>query len=256
MVEKQAMKLKLDSMIIQKGRVAPKNTGYQKDDYKDMVNYGADAIFEIGSDIDEMDLDQMIKEGEDRAKTLNAETEELMKEKFNLLNFEMNPCNLYEFEDIDYLKEKRKDQEDLIKSKVIAMLDAETAEYTRKKVRKNLADNNLAPKIYDNGNIGVSNEAKKKRLAKVTDFRFYPDPDRLRHLIIVEMEARFNGYISGRETIQFTPEMQIEKDMIESKGFPDWDRREFQKFVQALELFSTKDYASISKYMEGSKTPE
>lgn len=71
MVEKQAMKLKLDSMIIQKGRVAPKNTGYQKDDYRDMVNYGADAIFEIGSDMDEMDLDKMIEEGEARAKTLN-----------------------------------------------------------------------------------------------------------------------------------------------------------------------------------------
>lgn len=40
-----------------------------------------------------------------------------------MVNFEMNPCNLYEFEDIDYLKEKRKDAEDLIKSKVIAMLD-------------------------------------------------------------------------------------------------------------------------------------
>lgn len=118
-----------------------------------------------------------------------------MKEKFSMVNFEMNPCNLYEFEDIDYLKEKRKDQEDLIKSKVIAMLDAETAEYTRKKVRKNLADSNLAPKIYDNGNIGVSNEAKKKRLAKVTDFRFFPDPDRLRELIIIEMEARYSGYI-------------------------------------------------------------
>ena len=50
--------------------------------------------------------------------------------------------------------------------------------------------------------------------------------------------------------------MQIEKDLIESKGFPDWDRREFQKFVQALELFSTKDYDNISKYMEASKTPE
>ena len=80
-----------------------------------MVNYGADAIFEIGSDIDEMDIEQMIKDGEDRAKTLNMEAEEMMKEKFNMVNFEMNPCNLYEFEDIDYLKEKRKDAEDLIK---------------------------------------------------------------------------------------------------------------------------------------------
>lgn len=207
MVEKQSMKLKLDSMIIQKGRAAPKNTGYQKDDYKDMVNYGADAIFEIGSDIDEKDLEQMIKEGEERAKSLNEQAETIMKEKFSMLNFDMNPCNLYEFEDIDYMKEKRKDAEDLLKNKVIAMLDAETAEYTRKKVRKNLADNSLAPKIYDNGNIGVSNEAKKKRLAKVTDFRFYPDPERLKDLIIIELESKYSGYISGKDPVQFTPEM-------------------------------------------------
>ena len=256
MVEKQAMKLKLDSMIIQKGRAAPKNTGYQKDDYKDMVNYGADAIFEIGSEMDERDLEQMIKEGEDRARSLTEQAEALMKEKFSMLNFDMNPCNLYEFEDIDYLKEKRKDQEDLLKNKVIAMLDAETAEYTRKKVRKNLADNSLAPKIYDNGNIGVSNEAKKKRLAKVTDFRFFPDPERLKDLIIIELESKYSGYISGKDPIQFTPEMQIEKETIENAGFYDWDRREYQKFVQALELFATDDYENISKHLEGTKTPE
>ena len=89
----------------------------------------------------------------------------------------------------------------MLKNKVIAMLDAETAEYTRKKVRKNLADNSLAPKIYDNGNIGVSNEAKKKRLAKVTDFRFFPDPERLKDLIIIELESKYSGYISGKDPI-------------------------------------------------------
>lgn len=60
MVEKQTMKLKLDQMIIQKGRAAPKNTSYGKDDLKDMVNYGADAIFEIGSDIDEEEIEDII----------------------------------------------------------------------------------------------------------------------------------------------------------------------------------------------------
>ena len=96
------------------------------------------------------------------------------------------------------------------------MLDAETAEYTRKKFRKNLADSSLAPKIYDNGNIGVSNEAKKKKLAKVTDFRFYPDPERLKELIILDMESKYSGYVQGRELIQFTPEMKMEKELIES----------------------------------------
>lgn len=47
--------------------MAPKNTGMGKDDLADMVNYGADAIFEIGSNCDEEDIDEMIKNGEDRA---------------------------------------------------------------------------------------------------------------------------------------------------------------------------------------------
>lgn len=67
MVEKQTMKLKLDSLIIQKGRMAPKSNAFQKDDLQDMVNYGADAIFEIGSDCDDDDIDAIIKDGEDRA---------------------------------------------------------------------------------------------------------------------------------------------------------------------------------------------
>lgn len=60
-----------------------------------MVNYGADAIFEIGSNIDDDDLEKMIKDGEERAFNLNKQAEDIMKEKFNMINFEMNACNLY-----------------------------------------------------------------------------------------------------------------------------------------------------------------
>ena len=45
MIERQTLKLKLDNMIIQKGRAAPKGSGMQKDEMQDLVNYGADAIF-------------------------------------------------------------------------------------------------------------------------------------------------------------------------------------------------------------------
>lgn len=82
-----------------------------------------------------------------------------------------------------------------MKKNVIAMLEIETAETTRRKVKKNMAENNLCPNIFGNGNVGVSNEAKKKKLAKVTDYRFFPDPQRLRELIEIEMESRYSGYI-------------------------------------------------------------
>lgn len=54
----------------------------------------------------------------------------------------------------------------------------------------------------------------------------------------------------------FTPEMKIEKDILEAKGFPEWERRDFQKFVQALELYAADDYLNISKHLEETKNPE
>ena len=50
--------------------------------------------------------------------------------------------------------------------------------------------------------------------------------------------------------------MKIEKELIEKQGFPDWERRDFQKFVQALELYASDDYKNISQHMESSKTAE
>lgn len=134
------------------------------------------------------------------------------------------------------------------------MLDAEAAETSRRKTKVNYAENNLCPNIYSNGNVGVSHDAKKKRLAKVTEFRFYPDPERLKELIELEMESKYSGYIQGVEVPVFTPEMKIEKELIESKGFPDWDRREYQKFVQALELYATDDFANIAAHIGETKT--
>ena len=38
-------------MIIQKGRLAPKNQALGKDEMQEMVNYGADGIFAVGNEL-------------------------------------------------------------------------------------------------------------------------------------------------------------------------------------------------------------
>ena len=70
------------------------------------------------------------------------------------------------------------------------------------------------------------------------------------------MESKYSGYVQGANVQTFTPEMKIEKELIESKGFSDWDRRDFQKFIQGLELYATNDFINISKHMENIKTPQ
>jgi SWI/SNF-related matrix-associated actin-dependent regulator of chromatin subfamily A member 5 len=71
------------------------------------------------------------------------------------------------------------------------------------------------------------------------------------------MEAKYNGFLSGVDPDKiFSPAMQTEKELIESRGFPNWERREYQKFLQALENFATDDYKNISRFMDGSKTQQ
>ena len=98
------MKLKLDSMIIQKGRLAPKNSALGKEEMQDMVNYGADGIFAVGNELCDQDIDTLIEEGKARALNLQAEAAEKMKDKMNMADFELNTMNLYQFEDVDYAK--------------------------------------------------------------------------------------------------------------------------------------------------------
>lgn len=44
-IERQIVKLKWDSLVIQKGRLAQKTKGLNKDELADLINYGASEIF-------------------------------------------------------------------------------------------------------------------------------------------------------------------------------------------------------------------
>ena len=116
-----------------------------------------------------------------------------MQAKFNMIDFQMNsdPGQLYKFEDVDYM-EKRKENYKTLQSHVVNMLTDETRGGRREKkaAAVNLNENKLFPKIYQGGQVGVSNDQKKKKLQKIQDFRFFPNPERLKVLIEKELDAR------------------------------------------------------------------
>lgn len=73
----------------------------------------------------------------------------------------------------------------------------------------------------------MSEETKKKKLLLVQDYRFFPNPERLKELIIKELDARYSGYFQGVDPIEFTEEDKIEKDALLARGFINWDRKDF-----------------------------
>ena len=165
--------------------------------------------------------------------------------------------NMYQFEDVDYLQEKRKEQEQALKKHVVNMLNEEVRAGRREKkvATMNLNESKLFPKFFQGGQVGVSTETKKKKLLKVQDYRFFPQPDRLKHLLEKELDAKYTGFLQGVEQVVFTDEERKEKDLLWGQGFLDWDRRDYQRYCQALEVYSPEDYTNITAHV-GTKTEE
>ena len=52
-----------------------------------MVNYGADAIFEAGSNLNDEDIDELIRKGEEKSNEIQKKAEMIVKDKFNMIDF-------------------------------------------------------------------------------------------------------------------------------------------------------------------------
>lgn len=158
------------------------------------------------------------------------EANDKLKDKINLADFELNSVNLYQFEDVDYAKAKREEAQLKVDEYIRDMITNDTSSRPgRRKAgyKSSLNESSLCPKIFQGRNIGISEDTKRKKLQIVQDFRFFPNPERLKALIEKEFESKYSGYFQGIEYVDFTEEDRIEKDMLMSKGFVDWDRRDF-----------------------------
>ena len=60
--------------------------------------------------MNDKDIETLIKEGENKANALQQKAAEISKEKMNMLDFQMNNMNLYNFEDVDYAKQRRDEE--------------------------------------------------------------------------------------------------------------------------------------------------
>ena len=246
MIEKQALKLKLDSVIIQRGRLASKTQGFSKDELKDVMNYGADEIFKVGDTCTDEDIEIMINKGLENATQLQNKVDEKIDDtKFDLVNFEMKPSHYYDFEDEDYLKKRREEQKKVITENVVKMLNdqVKAGRRDKHKAMKSLNEAHLFPNL-----TSVTSGPKKKKIT-LQDYKFYSDAVRLKELLEKEQEGKFDS------KFKLTEEEKEEKNRIYESGFIKWDRREYFRFIQALEFSGTDEYEEIAQHIQ-TKTKE
>lgn len=240
-IERQAMRLKLDSLIIQQGRVLKGNETFTKDQMKEMIQYGADAIFRAGDDFRDEDIELILERGEKNTHMFYEQADRQAKDRSNLLiNMSFNPSDLYKFENEDYLK-KRKEESD----KVLAMVLAD--ERNENELRMNRRDRTKNNNIDYNVDqlLQGKNLKKKARAPKIPYWHLYSNTDRLYE--IKQKQINFFFENSKKLPEKYDDDLTISEGLNEEEtdemnkilatGFPKWEKKDYESFTKTIDKF-------------------
>jgi len=275
-LERAAQKLRLDQLVIQQGRaqVAAKAAA-NKDELLSMIQHGAENLFntkggtgvlaEKGGNIDDDDIDAILAQGENRTKELSARYEKLGLDDLQKFSSE----SAYDWNGENFATKK----------KDIGANWINPAKRERKEQIYSI-DKYYRQAMY--GHVGGQKDQKPKaprapKQIQIQDYQFYPSALR-------ELQDRETAYyrkeigykvplpdgeeanLSEREAEQaldqqeignaapLTEEEQDEKARLSEMGFYDWNRRDFQQFVNGSAKFGRTDYEGIATEVD-SKTP-
>ncbi|KAL5118908.1 chromatin remodeling complex Adenosinetriphosphatase [Pleosporales sp. CAS-2024a] len=273
-LERAAQKLRLDQLVIQQGRSQqPAKNAASKDELLTMIQHGAEKVFNskgpigpaTGNQGDDDDFDAIMQRGEQMTKKLNEKYETLGLDdlqkftsdstyEWNGETFEPRKKNVG-LTWINPSKRERKEQNYGIDS------------YYRKTLVTGGRTENKQPRIP---------RAPKQIL--IHDYQFFPE--RLSELQDKEtawyrkenslkaplpdgpdedLEAREADQELAQKEIDnaepLTEAEKAEKERLIEKGFPEWNKRDFQQFLNGSAKFGRTNYDGIAEEVDG-KTAE
>ncbi|ESN98569.1 hypothetical protein HELRODRAFT_101736 [Helobdella robusta] len=267
-VERAEMKLRLDNIVIQAGRLVDQNTHkLGKDEMLSMIRHGADHVFASkDSEISDENIDAILERGEKKTEEMNKKLDELGEGTLRTFTLDQpteSTSSVYQFEGEDY-REKHK-------------ISGITHRWIEPPKRERKA--NYAVDAYFREALRVSEPKAPKaprppKQPTVQDFQFYPpqlfelldkeiyffrksigyrvpkDPDHGADAEKIRREEQKK--IDDAEPL--TDEEIALKDELLRQGFSTWTKRDFNQFIKANEKYGRSDLESISKEVEG-KTP-
>lgn len=261
-VERAEMKLRLDSIVIQQGRlVDPGANKLAKDEMLSIIRHGATHVFASKeSEITDDDIDAILEYGERKTMEIKEKMANLGESSLRNFTVDTENSSVYKFEGEDYREKK----------KVIT-------NWIEPPKRERKA--NYAVDAYFREALRVSEPKAPKaprppKQPNVQDFQFFPP----RLFELLEKEILFyrktigykvprNPEMPNSATLQkeeqgkideaeaLTEEELEEKENLLQQGFTIWNKRDFNQFIKANEKWGRDDIENIAREVEG-KTPE
>lgn len=264
-------KLRLDTLVIQQGRLTQQKKNLEKDELLDMIRFGADKFFKSNtSEYADEDIDVLLARGAERAKEMKDEIEKKVSASANidLLDFKLGgdgsdkDKSIFHFEGVNYKDNKAPDgsQFFLDVGKRVRSKNYDESTYYREAMRMSQA---------------AATEKKKPRLKyrkepPIPDYMLY-NGERMKAIFQMERDIvdKYNADAeaaikAGQEPPELPnakesllpPEIEKEREQLLSEGHSSWTRREFQIFLRALERYGRGDLEKIANELVDSKTIE
>ncbi|EAT86336.2 hypothetical protein SNOG_06505 [Parastagonospora nodorum SN15] len=264
-LERAAQKLRLDQLVIQQGRSQqPAKGAASKDELLTMIQHGAEKA--TGDQGDDDDFDAIMQRGEQMTKKLNEKYETLGLD--DLQKFTSD--STYEWNGETF--EPRK--------KNVGLTWINPSKRERK-------EQNYGIDMYYRKTLvtGGRTENKQPRIPRapkqilIHDYQFFPE--RLAELQDKEtawyrkennlkaplpegpdedLEAREADQELAQKEIDnaepLTEEEKAEKERLIEKGFPEWNKRDFQQFLNGSAKFGRTNYEGIAEEVDGKNAQE
>ena len=274
-LERAAQKLRLDQLVIQQGRTQqPVKNAASKDELLTMIQHGAEKVFNskgpIGlttdEDLGDDEFDAVMKRGEEMTEKLNKRYEALGLD--DLQKFTSD--STYEWNGETFQPRKKE----------IGLSWINPSKRERKE--QNYGIDSYYRKTLVTGGRTESKHPRVPRAPKqilIHDYQFFPD--RLAELQDKEtawyrkennlkaplpegseedLEAREADQDLAQKEIDnaepLTEEEKAEKERLIEKGFPEWNKRDFQQFLNGSAKYGRTNYEGISEEVDGKEAHE
>ncbi|KAF2465624.1 uncharacterized protein BDR25DRAFT_270325 [Lindgomyces ingoldianus] len=275
-LERAAQKLRLDQLVIQQGRAQqPVKNAASKDELLTMIQHGAEKVFQSqgalglasgAGELSEDDIDAILRRGEERTAELNAKYEKLGLD--DLQKFTSDSA--YEWNG-ETFQPRKKD---------IGISWINPSKRERKEIGYSM------DKYYRQALMtGGRTESKQPRIPRapkqviIHDYQFFPEklgelqdketawyrkennikaplPDGPEE----DLEMRQADQELAQQEIDnatpLTDEEKEEKERLIAKGFPEWNKRDFQQFLNGSAKYGRQNYDGISEEVDGKEADE
>ncbi|ETE70144.1 putative global transcription activator SNF2L1, partial [Ophiophagus hannah] len=261
-VERAEIKLRLDSIVIQQGRLIDQQSNkLAKDEMLQMIRHGATHVFASkDSELTDEDITTILERGEKKTAEMNERLQKMGES--SLRNFTMDTeMSLYNFEGEDYRGKQK-----------LSMM--EWIEPPKRERKANYAVDAYFREALRVSEPKIPKAPRPPKQPNIQDFQFFPprlfellEKEILYYRKTIGYKVPRNPDLPNAAQVQKEEQRKIdesaplfaeeaeEKERLLTQGFTNWNKRDFNQFIKANEKYGRDDIDDIAREVEG-KSPE